>query len=53
MSLVVTERMADMKKLLIRAALDILRLENRVEELEAACKVPPAERFSVRLANGG
>ena len=46
MSLVVSERLADMRKLLVRAALDILRLENRVSELEEACKIPAAERFT-------
>jgi len=37
-----------MRALLIRAALDILRLENRVSELEDRCRIPVAERFHVR-----
>ena len=33
----------EMRRLLIRAALDILRLENRVDELETRCGIPPAD----------
>jgi len=40
-----------MRRLLIRAALDILMLENRVYELETQCKIPDAKRFSVRHPN--
>jgi hypothetical protein len=42
----------EMRRLLVRAALDILMLENRVYELETACKIPNAKRFSVRHPRG-
>lgn len=37
-----------MRDLLIRASLDILKLENKVYELETRCKVSDADRFTVR-----
>lgn len=37
-----------MKKLLWRATVDILKLENRVEELEEQLKIPIENRFTVR-----
>ena len=42
----------EMRRLLVRAALDILMLENRVYELETQCSIPNAERFSVRHPRG-
>ena len=42
----------EMRRLLVRAALDILMLENRVYELETARKIPNARRFSVRHPKG-
>lgn len=42
----------EMRRLLVRAALDILMLENRVAELETACKIPSRGRFSVRHPRG-
>lgn len=42
----------EMRRLLVRAALDILMLENRVYELETACKIPASKRFSVRHPRG-
>jgi hypothetical protein len=38
----------EMRRLLVRAALDILMLENKVYELETQCSIPDTQRFSVR-----
>ncbi len=37
-----------MRELITRGAVDILKLENKVYELETECKVSDADRFSVR-----
>jgi hypothetical protein len=44
-----TEGVLRMRELLIRAALDILKLENRVAELETLARIPVNELFTVRV----